>query len=50
MLTEQREVRSKWKDHFRGLLKVDAGSLSVERQKVWKMRLQRRRIGGNDGS
>ena len=30
MLTEQREVRSRWKDYFTGLLEVDGRSVSVE--------------------
>ena len=53
MLTEQREVRSKWKDYFRDLLARSGCKkcVSRERQKeVWQMKLQKRRLGGNDGS
>ena len=31
VLSEQREVRSRWKDYFRGLLQVDARGVSIER-------------------
>ena len=31
-MTEQKEVRSRWKDYFKGLLKVNARSVLVERE------------------